>query len=123
MRQAIVTKYLGPTDSRGSRVKATADAGSITVPWDDRLDVNANHDRAAVALAKKVGWSGTLLGGGLPRGMGGNVYVWAPRVEHLNLTLSKARIAVKAGLLPEALELLSLALTAELFDAGIEVLP
>ena len=26
MRQAIVTKYLGPTNTRGSRVKATAAA-------------------------------------------------------------------------------------------------
>ena len=34
-RQAIVTKYLGPTKSRGSRVKATASAGSITLAWND----------------------------------------------------------------------------------------
>jgi hypothetical protein len=57
MRQAIVTKYLGPTNHRGSRVKATAQAGSITIHWDDALDVSANHARAALALAKKFGWA------------------------------------------------------------------
>jgi hypothetical protein len=34
MRQAIVTRYLGATDYRGARVKATAYAGSVTLPWD-----------------------------------------------------------------------------------------
>jgi hypothetical protein len=77
MRQAIVTKYLGPTDFRGSRVKATADAGSITIGWDDALDTNENHDRAARALCIKLGWKPRgLVGGGLPQSMGGNCYVF-----------------------------------------------
>jgi hypothetical protein len=42
MRQAIVTKFLGPTDHRGSRIKATAEAGSITVSWDHGLGVEEN---------------------------------------------------------------------------------
>jgi len=57
MRQAIVTKYLGPTDYRGSRVKATAQAGSMTVPWDHALDPAENHRAAAFALAKRLGWA------------------------------------------------------------------
>ena len=78
MRQAIVTKYIGPTNVRGSRVKATADAGSLTLGWDHALDSEANHHRAARALAEKYGWSGDWVGGGLPRNAGGNCYVNVP---------------------------------------------
>ena len=55
-RQAIITKYIGPTDLRGSRVKATAEAGSITLAWDDALNSEENHVAAARALAGKYGW-------------------------------------------------------------------
>lgn len=75
MRQAIVTKYLGPTNFRGSRVKATCDAGSITLGWDHSLNSEDNHTRAAQALADKLGWKGTMIGGGLPAG-NGNAYVF-----------------------------------------------
>lgn len=79
MRQAIVTKYLGPTNYRGARVKATCQAGSVTLAWDDALDVNGNHDAAAKALTAKVGWSVRLYGGSLPDGTG-NCYVWDDHV-------------------------------------------
>lgn len=65
--QAIRTKYIGPTNVRGSRVKATAQAGSITLQWDDRLNADANHAAAAKALATKLGWNyGKWIGGQLP---------------------------------------------------------
>lgn len=79
MRQAIVTKYLGPTDSRGARVKATAQAGSLTLPWEGAADENENHATAAKALATKLEWSGRWYGGGLPDGTG-NVFVQADPV-------------------------------------------
>jgi hypothetical protein len=67
MRQAIVTKYIGPTNTRGSRIKATADAGSITVPFNYRLKTfEENHRAAAVALQNKFNWQGNLIGGSLP---------------------------------------------------------
>ena len=73
MRQAIVTKYLGPTNFRGARVKATAYAGSLTLAWDDALDVSDNHQRAADTLAKKLNWLSpgngatyTYVGGSMP---------------------------------------------------------
>ena len=72
--QAIVTKYLGPTNVCGSRVKATASAGSVTLHWDDSLNSDANHARAAKALADKYGWEGIWFEGGMPEGKG-NVYV------------------------------------------------
>jgi len=69
--QAIVTKSLGPTERFGDRVKATAQAGSLTLENDDRLHIEENHKRAATALANKFGWLdwGTeLVGGGTPDG-------------------------------------------------------
>ena len=63
MYQAITTKFLGPTNHRGSRVKARAQVGSITIPWDYALSVDDNHKAAAQALARKWGWSGHWIGG------------------------------------------------------------
>ncbi|MDK4729358.1 hypothetical protein [Rhizobium phaseoli] len=73
--QAITTKFFGPTNYRGSRVKATAEAGSITVSWDHALNSEQNHDAAAKALAEKFGWRGAWFSGGTPTG---NCYVWVP---------------------------------------------
>lgn len=82
MRQAIVTKYLGPTNHRGSRILVKAQAGRMTVPWDHALDSDDNHTAAAYQYAKAKGWIGqeahaqrwALAGGGLPDGTG-NCYV------------------------------------------------
>ena len=63
MRQAITTKFLGPTNFRGARIVAKAQAGRRTVAWDDALDAQANHARAAEMLAKHYGWTGPWAGG------------------------------------------------------------
>tara|TARA_R110000868_G_scaffold52456_1_gene165687 strand:- start:121 stop:378 length:258 start_codon:yes stop_codon:yes gene_type:complete len=71
--QAIVTKYLGPTYRRGSRVKATAQVGSLTLSWDYALNSDANHRAAALALANKYKWldhCDLSEGGSLPTGNG-----------------------------------------------------
>jgi hypothetical protein len=65
MRQAIMTKYLCPTDTRGARVKASCEAGSVIVTWDHSLNIDQNHTRAASALAHKLGWDGPMAGGTL----------------------------------------------------------
>ncbi len=75
--QAIVTKYLSPTNHRPGRVKATASAGSLTVEWDHSLGIDANHAAAAHALASKFEWGGDWFGGGMPDG-NSNVYVCQP---------------------------------------------
>jgi len=54
--QAIITKYLPATDTKGSRYKATTEAGSVIVPYDHSRDAEANHIAAAKALCKKMGW-------------------------------------------------------------------
>ena len=66
--QAIVTKYIGPRSVKGSRVKATAQAGSVTLDWDDTLNPDGNHIAAARALASRYGWSGNWHQGALPDG-------------------------------------------------------
>jgi hypothetical protein len=70
--QAIQTRYLGPTNSRGSRIKAWAAAGSITIGYPHELSGQACHRKAAEALIAKLGWNdshyGGLLGGQLESG-------------------------------------------------------
>jgi len=51
----IVTRYLGPTNHRGSRIKATHKRDSeatwqATVAWDHSLSAEANHQAAAEQL-------------------------------------------------------------------------
>ena len=48
--QAIETKYLGPTNTLGSRIKASCERGSLTVQWDYSLGVEDNHRAAAARL-------------------------------------------------------------------------
>jgi hypothetical protein len=69
MRQSIATKYHGPTNTRGSRCKATSSSGlSLTVEWDDQLNSDDNHLAAAKALALKLGWRGSWVAGCTPTG-------------------------------------------------------
>jgi hypothetical protein len=64
--QAIVTKYIGPSNTKGSRIKASAAAGSVTIHIDNALNIENNHAKAAEALAEKLGWGGNWFIGGLP---------------------------------------------------------
>ena len=64
--KAIQTKYRGPTNTRGSRIVASAEgAGSLTFSYDHALDAPGNHHQAAQLYAKKKGWSGGLCTGAL----------------------------------------------------------
>lgn len=68
--QAIVTRYLPPTNVKGSRIKATAAAGSLTLHIDHALNIEQNHAAAAKALANKFKWRGQWYMGGLPNDAG-----------------------------------------------------
>jgi hypothetical protein len=68
--QAIETKYVKATNTRGSRIKATAWGGSITIGYDYALDTDGAHKAAADALIAKMGWSGTFAQGGNVKGDG-----------------------------------------------------
>jgi hypothetical protein len=72
MIQAITTKFIGATNSRGSRIKATCEGGSATVGYRHDLSTIDAHKEAFVALVKKLGWKDyTWHIGGL-----GNGYVF-----------------------------------------------
>lgn len=62
-RQAIRTRFVGPTNHRGARVIATADAGRITHDWEYCLGVG-NHAEAARKLCDWLNWHGRLVPGG-----------------------------------------------------------
>jgi hypothetical protein len=67
--QAIKTKYLGPTNYRGSRIKASCQAKSLTLSWDHALNPDKNHIAAAKALVTDLNWNyGRWIGGELPDG-------------------------------------------------------
>lgn len=78
--QAIITKYLGPTNRRGSRIKATCNTKTITVEYDDALSLDGNHEAAFRALARHLGWLeyGAWHHGTLP-GNAGRVFACAGR--------------------------------------------
>ncbi|MCA8110244.1 hypothetical protein [Burkholderia cepacia] len=82
--QAITTKYLSPTDTKGPRIKASCDAGSAIIPYPYELSGDDAHASAAMALVRKLGWipsaknvySNFWVCGSLP-GMAGCVFVQA----------------------------------------------
>ncbi len=73
--KAITTKFHGPTNSRGSRYSACdSDGNRVFVSADYAISSEGNHDAAAFALCKKMGWTRhNLMRGGTANG---NVYVF-----------------------------------------------
>lgn len=61
--QAIQTKYFGPTNTRGSRIKATCWLTSITVSWDHSANSEENHAAAIEALVCKLNNDRIIKGG------------------------------------------------------------
>lgn len=66
--QAIETKYFGPQNMQGARMKATAQAVSITIPYDHSINEDSNHVAAARALVAKYTWDGEYAHGVLANG-------------------------------------------------------
>lgn len=58
MYQAITTKFMPATNTRGSRIKVSYAGGKkfIYVSWDHALNVEENHKAAARVLIKKLDW-------------------------------------------------------------------
>ncbi len=65
--KAIETKYFGPGNVRGSRIKASDGDNSIFVSYDPELSDDDNHIEAAKALCHKLNWRGMMVTGGLKR--------------------------------------------------------
>lgn len=67
--QAIETRYFGPGNVRGSRIKATTASGiSMTQDLTHETTLEREHYRVAQALADKLKW-GKLIGAETKRGM------------------------------------------------------
>lgn len=78
--QAILAKYHGPTNTKGSRISAKCDAGSVSIPYPHELSGDAVYRAAANALIAKLGWTTDdgypeMACGGLPNN-GGYVFVF-----------------------------------------------
>ena len=68
MKQAIIIKFLGATNTKGTRLKVTSNGGSITVPLDYGAVQEQRIRQAVDALLKKLEWSGEYIIGCLPSG-------------------------------------------------------
>ena len=63
--KAIETKYIPATNTRGSRIRAYAEGvKSLSISYPYELSGSAVHAAAALALARRMSWTGTLVAGG-----------------------------------------------------------
>jgi len=72
MAQAIITKFCGPTNTKGSRIQVKGWLKTVYVSWDHALNSEENH---AIAVAKYVfdlnkqrvdgGLKWDIIGGGM----------------------------------------------------------
>ena len=69
--QVITVKYLGPTNTKRSRYKATHTGNytSVTLSVDYSLNTEGNCIAAAKALAEKLNWQVSYVGGHTSDGM------------------------------------------------------
>ena len=72
---AIVTRYHGPTNTRGARYSARADGRVVYVGIDHALDEEGNHRRAAVKLCRLGVWDEDRFFGGSVRD---GEWAWVP---------------------------------------------
>ena len=85
MSQAIVTKYIPASNTRGSRIKAMAERDSISVPYPHEINSGDVHAYAAQKLCEKFAsedlkqfgtpvtknpWSRAFVSGAMPNNKG-----------------------------------------------------
>ena len=62
--RAIVTKYIGPSNVKGPRVKAIEIYGKYVMSsWRDEWDTDRNHREACRDLCQRLGWKGHMVTG------------------------------------------------------------
>ncbi len=72
--KAILTKYHGPGNVRGSRISATdSDGHRVSIKLESEWSMDEAHQIAARTLCAKMGWTGRLVSGGLGHNQ---VHVW-----------------------------------------------
>lgn len=76
--QTISTKYVGPSNTKGSRIIATSASGHrLTISYDSSLSSEDAHAKAAKALRDKLNWTKEMIGGHTKDGM-----VWVFPAEY-----------------------------------------
>lgn len=99
-RQTITTKFLGPSNVRGSRIKASCERGSIVISWDHSFNSSNNHENAVKALLEKFtqedfkkygiekghGWDSAQWVGGWNEKNGGYSFVQVPDASIFPMT-------------------------------------
>ena len=68
MCQAIIVKYIGPTNTRETRLRASYAGGSIIVDWNYDVSYERNYANAARVLAIRLKWCGRYAHGTIPDG-------------------------------------------------------
>jgi hypothetical protein len=78
--QTITTRYIGPTNLRGTRISASAQAGRKFYPWQYHLNAEQNHRRAAAKFAEAMNWPAQLATGQTHKGETVHVMIskWEP---------------------------------------------
>ena len=67
--QAIETRYVGPTNTQGSRIIAITGSGIRRVyHWDYELNQIENHHAAAEKLRAELDWPAVVAGGSTVKG-------------------------------------------------------
>lgn len=67
--KAIQTKYVGPTNTKGSRIIATDNDGNkVTISYPYELSGEDVHRKAAQALCDKMNWKGEMIAGWVKNG-------------------------------------------------------
>ena len=56
MKLQIKTTYIGPTDTKGSKIRASFNGKSLTIPYDYSLNSYELHFKAARLFAEKHGF-------------------------------------------------------------------
>ena len=83
--KAILTKYHGATNTKGSRVSASdCDGNRVTITWQGEFDTEPNHRAAADALCAKMGWVGGEMAGGFTKDGMAFVFTSMPKFTKLD---------------------------------------
>lgn len=86
--QAIRTRYIYPTNTRGPRIQAKCDVKTIYVSYDHALNIDENHMAACRKLAESLGWGdgpyNTMHGGTF-----GNDTYWVFSTDWTKMELTK----------------------------------
>lgn len=85
--QAVVTKYVGPTGSHGSKIRAVASAGKATLPYRQELEGFQAHWPAALKLIRTMNWpEDRWVVGGSPMTVGDG-FVFVRDTGHIERSL------------------------------------